>query len=559
LLKANTQATASVGDVFTYRITVPSVPDSSPLYNVRILDDLTASAADLRFVSVTKISGSQPWTPVNTGTATSLVIEDPVTGIDIPAGEQIVVEIAVLLENTTTNVIGLQFTNTASYVYNRINASTVSQRPGGPGTTEPMTIVGPDVLTMEKSGPAQMSIGVPSTFTLDVHNPSTGTAWALTITDLLPNTSTAGMCDAAPSQVTAQVFQSDGVTAVSAPLVAGTDFSVSFAGDPDCTLRITMLSEAAAIAAGNRLIVTYQAQLDAGSATNAVLTNVAGATEWFSADASNPETAGQAVTYTRTLTDGTVGVLDHEDAHTLNVPALRFEKTVANVTTGANPAAEAAPGDRLRYSLRVENLGDVALNGFALHDEIDRLNTEPAFAPGTLTLVTVPTGADTSNTSATGGANGTGVLDVRNLTLAASGGSLLVEFEVTLAPVIANGTDVLNQSQFLAGSVVLALSDDPNINGAADPNVAGDEDPTRIRIVSAPAFRVLKTSTDVTGDPNVLLAGETLRYTITVKNIGTDNATQTLIRDQVPVNTSYVARHDLNACRSRTRGPVAAR
>ncbi len=135
LLKANTQATASVGEVFTYRITVPSVPDTSPLYNVRILDDLSASAADLRFVSVTRISGSQPWTPVNTGTATSLVIEDPALGIDIPAGQQVVVEIAVLVENTATNVIGLQFTNTASYVYNRINDATVSVRPGAPGTT----------------------------------------------------------------------------------------------------------------------------------------------------------------------------------------------------------------------------------------------------------------------------------------------------------------------------------------------------------------------------------------------------------------------------------------
>jgi uncharacterized repeat protein (TIGR01451 family)/fimbrial isopeptide formation D2 family protein len=541
LLKANTQAAASVGEVFTYRITVPSQPDPSPLYNVRILDDLTASAADMRFVSVTKISGSQPWTPVNTGTATSLVIEDPAIGIDIPAGEQVVVEIAVQLENTATNVIGLQFTNTASYVYNRVNDSTVSARPGGPGTTQPMAIVGPDVLTLEKGGPAQISIGVPATFTLDVNNPSTGTAWGLTITDVLPNAATAGMCDAAPTQVTAQVFQADGVTAVSAPLVEGTDFAVSFAGDPDCTLRLTMLSPAAAIAAGNRLIVTYQAQLDPGSATNATLTNVAGATEWFSADASNPATAGQAVTYTRTLTDGTVGLLDHEDAHTTNVPALRFEKTVANVTTGVNPTAEATPGDRLRYSLRIENLGDVALNGFALRDEIDRLNADPAFVPGTLTLVSAPTGADTSNTSATGGANGTGLLDVRNLTLPASGGTVLVEFEVTLAAVIANGTDVLNQSQLLSGGAVLALSDDPNIDGPADPNVADDEDPTRVRIVSAPAFRVLKTSTDVTGDPNVLLAGETLRYTITVQNIGTDNAADAVLRDQVPVNTTYVA------------------
>jgi large repetitive protein len=43
-----------------------------------------------------------------------------------------------------------------------------------------------------------------------------------------------------------------------------------------------------------------------------------------------------------------------------------------------------------------------------------------------------------------------------------------------------------------------------------------------VTIVSAPVFVVQKISTYLTGDPNVLLAGETLRYTITVKNIGNE-------------------------------------
>src|SRR4030095_6412286 len=97
--KANTQATAAIGELFRYRITVPSTPFAYPLYDVRILDDLAASAADLRYVSVTKISGSQPWTPVNVGTATNLVIADPTNGIDIPAGQQVVIEIAMQLRN----------------------------------------------------------------------------------------------------------------------------------------------------------------------------------------------------------------------------------------------------------------------------------------------------------------------------------------------------------------------------------------------------------------------------------------------------------------------------
>jgi hypothetical protein len=75
----------------------------------------------------------------------------------------VTVEIAVRLQNTATNVIGLQFTNTASYLYNRSNANTPSVRPGNPGTTAPMTIVGPGQLTVDKNGPADMSLGVPAT------------------------------------------------------------------------------------------------------------------------------------------------------------------------------------------------------------------------------------------------------------------------------------------------------------------------------------------------------------------------------------------------------------
>ncbi|NIR37895.1 MAG: DUF11 domain-containing protein, partial [Actinobacteria bacterium] len=60
-------------------------------------------------------------------------------------------------------------------------------------------------------------------------------------------------------------------------------------------------------------------------------------------------------------------------------------------------------------------------------------------------------------------------------------------------------------------------------------------------VESAPAFDVDKTSTYVDGDPNVLMAGETLRYTITAQNVGNDNATNAVLRDQIPANTAYVA------------------
>jgi uncharacterized repeat protein (TIGR01451 family) len=540
LRKAITQDTATIGEEFSYLVTVPSTQHTAPLYDVRILDDLTGSDADLQFVGVSKISGPGSWTPVNTGTDTNLVIEDPVDGIDIPAGEQVVLEITVLLLDTDTNVADLTFTNTAAYTYDLVDDDDASARPGDPGTTEPMTIVEPE-LTLEKSGPPRMRPSLPGSFTLNVHNIGNSPAYGVLISDLLPNQSDGGMCDAAPQQVTAQRFLADGTTPVAPPLVVGTDFTVDFAGDPACTLELAMLSAAAAIGPDERLIVTYEASLDSGTQPDARLTNVAGATRWFSTDVSTPN--DQAREYTRTLSDGTVDDLDHEDAHTVlvNLALLRFEKTVENVTRNQDPATLASPGETLHYRLTIENVSDIVVGGFDLVDELDRLNAVPAFQPGTLDLIDAPSDADTSNTDPNGGTNGTGILDIRNLSLGGLGDSLLIEFEIVLAPVIANGSYVTNQSQSLVDGLVIEQSDDPRVGDPPDPRVFGDEDPTRVLIESAPAFRVEKVSTDISGDPDVLLAGETLRYTITVENVGSDDAIDAMLRDAVPVNTSYVA------------------
>src|SRR5262249_29622645 len=159
------------------------------------------------------------------------------------------------------------------------------------------------------------------------------------------------------------------------------------------------------------------------------------------------------------------------------------------LTSGVNPAKTAAPGDRLRYTLRFRT--SQALSNFRIYDELDFLNIQPAFVPGTLTLVTYPAGADITGTGSTGGTKGTGVLSVRNLNVAANG-EVVIQFDITLASTLTNGTVVTNQSGLgpatginypyivtLPGQTLLP-SDDPNVNGPADPAVAGDEDPTRV-------------------------------------------------------------------------------
>ena len=186
-------------------------------------------------------------------------------------------------------------------------------------------------------------------------------------------------------------------------------------------------------------------------------------------------------------------------------------------------------------------MNDVPIADFSIVDELDRLNAAPYFEPGSLNVISIPAGADDSNSDANGGASGTGLLDVRGLSLNGVGDSFQIVFEVQLAGAIANNTTVLNQSEAIYNGNAVAVSDDPNVNGPADPFVGGDEDPTEILIQSAPYLDIDKISTYLDGDPNVLLAGEALRYTITVQNTGTDNVTNAVMTDLVPANTTYVA------------------
>ncbi|TGU75063.1 DUF11 domain-containing protein [Geomonas terrae] len=528
----------AIGQPFTYRITVPAVPQPTAMYDVRVLDELgsAATGVDLRFVSVQRISGPA-FTPVNTGSATSLVIEDAAAGIDIPAGQQAVLDVTLVLTNAAMNAPGKQFQNTASYTYNGVNATPATRANGAPGASGAVTIVAP-ALTLQKSGPATINALAPGLFTLDIKNTGASTAWQAVISDLLPNVTTpapGSMCGSAPTNVTARIYQADGVTPVSGTLTNGTDFTVSFAPAPACTMTVTMKSAQAALAPNQRLIVTYAAALDPYTAGGITLTNVAGAASWQSADPA-VTAPGNIQTLTGALTNGTPGVVDTQDAFTVTTqaPLLTFTKTVANATTGGT-GATAKPGDILKYTLTVKNVGALGSANFTLTDELDRLNQSAMFAPGSLKLLTVPAGATTSATSATGGLKGTGVVSIGNLNIAPqgeAGDTVVVEFQATLAPVLDNGSLVANQAQIASPLLPAQLSDDPSLSGSTDP--------TRTVIASAPSFTFQKTVRDVTSGTGIVKAGDTLTYTLTLKNDGTENATGVTLRDQVPANTTYL-------------------
>src|SRR2546422_4392869 len=534
------QTTATIGVPFTYKMTIPVLFDplsgtvinsnGSPndLHDITVTDDLNATGADLTYVSQRAYWLTGPPIP-NTFSNVGGVLTFG-NFPDVTAGQQFVIEVTVVLNDTPGNVHGKQFINTAKWQFGRLIGGTFYEPlPGQWGVTPPMTIAGP-VPVVTKTGPATMNLGQWGNFGIDVRNTGLSDAWNVSLRDLLPQGATGGMCDLTPQILSAQVFAADGVTPVpgKGPLNPGSDYSLSYSAAPNCLLDLTMLTAAGRIGPNERLIIRYRTQLDAKTQNGVTLTNVAGAIQWFNGDSSIPSRKS----YTGTLTNGTPGIADNQDAHTVTVAVSGyfFDKTVADLTSGVNPAKTAAPGDKLRYTLRFRTTNQ-AVGNFRIFDDMDALNTQPDFAPGTLTLVTSPAGADISATSSTGGANGTGVIDVRNLSLPVNG-EALIQFDITLKPAIANGTVVTNQATlFLASGTTFAWSDDPNVNGTADPTVSGGGDPTRVTIVLAasdPALVVTKTG------PATMNLGQWGNFGIDVQNTGPGDASNVSLRDLLP-------------------------
>ena len=117
------------------------------------------------------------------------------------------------------------------------------------------------------------------------------------------------------------------------------------------------------------------------------LTNVAGAIQWFDGAPNISTRQG----FTRTLTDGTPGVLDFQDAHTVTVviSGLAITKQVSVVGGGA-----AMPGGQLDYLVHVTNASTSPATTVVITDDLSSAGA------GRLTFVNPP--APTMNGATTG-------------------------------------------------------------------------------------------------------------------------------------------------------------
>ncbi len=250
--KQSPAAFAAIGVPFTYTLTIPVLYDVgtgtvinssgsvNELHSVILTDDLNATGADLTYLShVAYWQGSgtpAPHTFSNVGGALTFDFSSLPT---IPAGDQIVTEITVVLSDTPANAAGTVFTNTAKWSFGRlIDGVFYEPLPGEWGISAPMAIVEPDLVVTKTSSEAALNLGVFSTFTIDVQNTGGSDAWNTTILDLIP----VGMCDydpTTPPGVSAQIFAADGVTPVSGPLAQGTEYSTEPSGSVGLNVRDT--------------------------------------------------------------------------------------------------------------------------------------------------------------------------------------------------------------------------------------------------------------------------------------------------------------------------------
>ncbi|MDT3706704.1 MAG: isopeptide-forming domain-containing fimbrial protein [Thiobacillus sp.] len=513
------QATAAIGVPFKYTLTMPvmmlltaggyeyqiPVTDESALADVHLYDDLTKTGADLEYVgntaylknadgSTTALGSLQ-----NLGTSTNLHFFYP----NIAAGAQLVVELEVVLLDS--NTIGTTFFNTATWTFDKtINGIFKDNLPGQNGISESMTIVGPDLVVDKSSTVTNLNLNGTAPFTVNVQNIGGYDAWNATITDVLPT----GMCGTSPlSTLSAQKLTADGTTSIT--LVKDTDYTATYSG---CTLSVTLKDTAAArLGPSEHFVLKYDARFDPASAPSGTYTNVAGATRWFN-DASTNATRLQ---YDNQLTNGTPGTSDFQDAYTITAAAqgYYFLKSVANLSTGASPAATAAPGNILRYTLQIQNFTLPRLSGISITDDLGALGGAAAILPGSLTLAgsDLPAGTQLSVNPA-GGTGGAGSITITGLTLD-SNTQYQVQFDVTLAAPPSVPFDLLNQASLTGidefGVTHSGVSDDPYVGVPALLGPNGD--PTRIRVQSPqpPAKAIAPAKNEAT-------IGETVTYRITV-------------------------------------------
>ncbi|HLX64913.1 MAG TPA: PKD domain-containing protein [Planctomycetota bacterium] len=178
------------------------------------------------------------------------------------------------------------------------------------------------------------------------------------------------------------------------------------------------------------------------------------------------------------------------------------------------------PGQTLTYTLTVKNTGNVNASGVVLHETIPP-NTTFVAAGSSAWLATVG-GAPLPN----GAAGGT-LAQINIGNVAAGAAALSFTFVVKVNNTVPSG--------------VVSLANTTTVNDDAshgpDFNPADNTATDTVNVSAAPDLSVIKTDNSVGG---TVVPGQTFTYSLTVQNVGNQDATGVVLYETVPANTTFV-------------------
>lgn len=435
-----------------------------------------------------------------------------------------------------------------------------TETPYVPGLPVTVTVnSAPQLAVTKTASPNPVLAGGQITYTLTYTNEGTDVATGVTISDTVPADTTFVSADNGGGLVGADVVWNLGALAagasgtvsfvvqVNTPLPDGTSinnlaYSIDCNEQPPVTgppvavtvssapaLGISKTASPDPVLAGGQItyVLTYT-NTGSDQATNLVVQDIVPAhTTFVSADNGGTESGGMVTWNPGTLAvgaSGTVSFVVQVDAPLPDgttivngsyivrsdevgpepgppVTVTVDSAPVLSVTKVASPEPVAAGGN-LTYTLTYRNTGTDQATNVVLTDQVPIHTTFVAasdggsFAAGTVTwnLGTVPAGAVGSVT-------------------------LTVRVDAPLA----NGTVVPNDTYA--------------IDSTETPPAPGP--PVNSTVSSGPSLSIFKAA-----GPNPVRAGQTLAYALAVVNLGTDNATNVVVTDQVPAGTTFLSATD---------------
>ncbi|MBK7541480.1 MAG: DUF11 domain-containing protein [Candidatus Competibacteraceae bacterium] len=506
--KQVTPVTAAVGEIITYQLRIDFIQGTTN--SVVVTDQLPDGLAYVgHAVSVGHIGMalSNPSHNTNVGSGQTVrfdlgsVLNEP-NGSD--KDDFVLVEIFARVRNIVANQNGGSILNgeaagsPVSVSYNDGAPRTVEfdhdqATPGNQGI--PFTVIEPVLGVTKAASPAAQSLGDVVTYTLNVsHQPtSTADAYDVVLTDTLP----AGLTYIADSVNPPPAF-------------------VSF----DAGTRVLRLGYATLPLAEGSRAVSYQARIETSATVGTPLNNAVAMT-W----ASQPNAAGTPDDG-RTGADGAGGALN-DYATTTSAPvtptassSIDAVKTVADLNGGV-----ALPDDVLEYTVVLTNTGSTPATNVVY---IDPIPANTTYIDGSLSLNAAP--------AANAGTATQLQLAVGSLQ---PGASATIKFQVRINAGVANGVVIRNQGSVDSDQTV----PEPTDSDGDDNN--GDQ-PTDIPVGGQPpltgalyAEKTLAwTDTNNSGSVN---AGDTLRYTVTLRNRGAATLTGLSFSDTIPTGLTYVA------------------